>query len=95
MYTLQVHIFDSAVYHSIVPISSAWVKPLLSAAGGDIPVKNSLNQEIATVGSQPLLQFAMSPTELGDNVYLYEELIEPKLHSGLLFFYHGHSAFLM
>ncbi|BDA51187.1 Deoxyribonuclease-2-beta [Coccomyxa sp. Obi] len=50
---------------------------------GEVPVKDSINQELATVGSEPLLQFAMSPTEIGDDVYLYEELIEPKLKSGM------------
>ena len=54
------------------------------AIGGAVPVKDSISQEITTVGSQSLLQFAMSPTELGDDVYLYEELIEPTLKSGLL-----------
>jgi hypothetical protein len=37
---------------------------------------------LQTLAGEQLLQFAMSPTEKGDDVYLYEELVEPKLKSG-------------
>ena len=60
------------------------VRVPIFATGGAVPVKDSISQGITTVGSESLLQFAMTPTEFGDDVYLYEQLIEPTLDSGML-----------
>jgi deoxyribonuclease-2 len=50
---------------------------------GEAPEQKTDNHVITTVGGEQLLQFAMSPTPAGVDVYLYEQLIEPKLKSGL------------
>ena len=47
-----------------------------------VPKKEDKHQAITTAGGEPLLQFAMAPTQEGDDVYLYEQLIEPQLKSG-------------
>jgi hypothetical protein len=53
-------------------------------AAGVAPPQESKHQSIQTVGGEPLLQFAMTPTPVGEDVYLYEQLIEPELRSGTL-----------
>ena len=57
------------------------------AAAGVAPPQESKHQSIQTLGGEPLLQFAMTPTREGDDVYLYEQLIEPQLRSGDVTFF--------
>ena len=47
-----------------------------------MPDKVNISQPVTSIGGQQFIQFAMSPTELGDDVYLYEQLVEPVLQSG-------------
>ncbi len=61
------------------------VNPPLRAAGVAPPQK-SRHQSIQTVGGEPLLQFAMTPTRGAEDVYLYEQLIESELCSGMHFY---------
>ena len=51
-------------------------------AAGVAPPEDTQHQTIQTARGEALLQFAMSPTAVGDDVYLYEQLIEPELKSG-------------
>jgi hypothetical protein len=51
-----------------------------------VPTQDSQHQSLQTKGGEQLLQFAMSPTEVGVDVYLYEQLIEPELGSGFRLF---------
>jgi hypothetical protein len=46
------------------------------------PPPMTAHQSIQTAEGEPLLQFAMSPTAEGIDIYLYEQVIEPQLRSG-------------
>ena len=37
---------------------------------------------LCSLGGEQFVQFVMSPTAEGDDVYLYEQLVEPVLQSG-------------
>ena len=38
---------------------------------------------LCSVGGEYFVQFTMSPTKVGDDVYMYEQLVEPVLQSGM------------
>ena len=47
-----------------------------------MPDKVNISQPVTSIGGEQFIQFEMSPSELGDDVYLYEQLVEPVLQSG-------------
>ena len=44
---------------------------------------SSRSLTLCSVGGERFVQFTMSPTELGEDVYMYEQLVEPVLKSGM------------
>ena len=95
MLSIEIHYSHTVHTISVFSCSELLVNALYLPAGGAVPVKDSIKQELTTMGSQSFLQFAMSPTEVGDDVYLYEQLIEPALASGLLKVLHPYLRSLM
>ena len=37
---------------------------------------------LCSLGGEQFIQFVMSPTKKGDDVFLYEQLVEPVLQAG-------------
>lgn len=47
-----------------------------------MPDKVNISQPVTSIGGEQFIQFEMSPSADGDDVYLYEQLVEPVLQSG-------------